>query len=159
MKIINKDLTLELIDDNGKTIRQIAHFGAWKSLIKFEEFEVESEAEFELLLSTLTTKENLLTELIYNVEQWSKDRDLHNKDPKVQSLKLLEEFGELAAGILKDNDNKIIDSLGDMIVVLIILHQQLKLSFEDTLSYAWAEIKDRKGKTIDGVFVKEEDLK
>lgn len=33
------------------------------------------------------------------------------------------------------------------------------LKFEDCLSLAWNEIKDRKGKLIDGVWVKEEDLK
>lgn len=33
------------------------------------------------------------------------------------------------------------------------------LKFEDCLLQAWNEIKDRKGKLIDGVWVKEEDLK
>lgn len=33
-----------------------------------------------------------------------------------------------------------------------------ELDFLDCIQYAWDEIKDRKGKMIDGVFVKEEDL-
>lgn len=105
----------------------------------------------------LDTKTDL-NELIELVEQWSIDKGLNSANPKVQTLKLLEEFGELSSGLLKDKKDVIVDSLGDMLVVLIILHQQLGYTFEETLNYAWNEIKDRKGKTIDGTFVKEEDL-
>ena len=45
-----------------------------------------------------------------------------------------------------------------ILVVLIILHQQLGLTIEQTLNVAYNEIKDRKGKTIGGVFIKEKDL-
>lgn len=140
-------------------------------------------------------------------------------DSKKQLLKLYEEFGELASGIAKRNKEVVKDSIGDVVVVLIILAQQQgirqisdfcvifdhlstndlmpraseliglislrmrrtkdeieepfvrlilylrtiakyeNLKFEDCLSQAWNEIKDRKGKLIDGVWVKEEDLK
>ncbi|EFM92533.1 hypothetical protein appser6_5700 [Actinobacillus pleuropneumoniae serovar 6 str. Femo] len=33
-----------------------------------------------------------------------------------------------------------------------------EINLESCLSLAWQEIKDRKGRMIDGVFVKEEDL-
>jgi hypothetical protein len=36
---------------------------------------------------------------------------------------------------------------------------QLGVDFNECLKMAYDEIKDRKGKMIDGVFVKEEDLK
>lgn len=97
--------------------------------------------------------------LINNVKDWSKDRGLDKTDPKMQVVKLVEEFGELARGILKEDDDLIIDSLGDMLVVIIILHQQLGLELNQTLTVAYNEIKNRKGKTIDGVFIKEGDLK
>ena len=38
-----------------------------------------------------------------NIEQWIIDRDLHTGDPNRQILKLIEEQGELAAAIARDN--------------------------------------------------------
>ena len=54
--------------------------------------------------------------------------------------------------------NCIKDSIGDMYVVLTILSLQLGLDIEDCVMHAYGEIKDRKGKMIDGIFVKEADL-
>ena len=159
-----------------------------------------------------------LQKLITNVQQWSIDRGLDKADSKKQLLKLYEEFGELASGIAKGNKEVVKDSIGDVVVVLIILAQQKgvesisdfcvifdhlsindlmpraseliglislrvrktndeieeyivrlisclrtiaeseNLNFEDCLLQAWNEIKDRKGKMVDGLFVKEEDL-
>lgn len=99
-----------------------------------------------------------LKSIIEMVQKWSIDRKLNTTDPITQTVKLMEELGELASGLLKDKEEVVIDSLGDILVVLIILHQQLDLTFEETLSYAWNVIKDRKGKTENGVFIKEEDL-
>ena len=99
-----------------------------------------------------------LQKLISNIEKWSIDKELHEADPIKQTVKLAEELGELASGLLKYKKEIIVDSLGDMLVVLIILHQQLGLTMEETLEFAWNEIKDRKGEMKNGVFVKEEDL-
>src|SRR5690554_2993121 len=106
------------------------------------------------LIGTPTT----LQKLISNIQKWSIDKELHKADPIKQTVKLVEELGELASGLLKDKKEVIVDSLGDMLVVLIILHQQLGLTMEETLEFAWNEIKDRKGEMKNGVFVKEEDL-
>jgi NTP pyrophosphatase (non-canonical NTP hydrolase) len=73
-------------------------------------------------------------------------------------LKLIEEVGELASGIAKDNRDVQVDSIGDIFVVLTILSQQLNLDIEKCVESAYNEIKERKGKTINGVFVKESDL-
>lgn len=40
-----------------------------------------------------------------------------------------------------------------------MIAMQLGLKFDDCLDYAYNEIKDRKGKLINGMFVKESDLK
>ena len=96
------------------------------------------------------------TELI---KKWAKDRELDKADPKAQMVKLLEELGELANGINKERQEQIIDSIGDVYVVLTILSMQLGLDIKECIAVAYEEIKDRKGKMIDGVFVKEEDLK
>ena len=97
-----------------------------------------------------------LTELI---RQWATDRNLNTADPNKQILKLGEEFGELCQGMAKNNASQVYDSIGDMYVVMVILSMQLGVSVEECVSYAYDEIKDRRGKMVDGVFIKEADLK
>ena len=55
------------------------------------------------------------------IEEWATERGLDTADPKIQCLKLLEETGELAQGLLKGNEAQVIDSIGDVAVVLIIV--------------------------------------
>lgn len=100
-----------------------------------------------------------MNKLIKDVEQWFYDRGLENADPTKQMLKLFEESGELAEGLAKDNTELIVDALGDTLVVLIGLSLQLDLDLEQCLTVAYNEIKDRQGKVINGVFVKEDDIK
>lgn len=174
-----------------------------------------------------------MRQLIQQIEQWADDRNLFNgSTPQKQMLKLMEEFGELCAGIAKNKPEMIKDAIGDCVVVLTILNKQYylenrfaeaterfqmpeeyepdlvpldlivhcgglaigiatyeypeflpvkmakdmqrdilkcfgrllalcydkKLSMQECVQYAYNQIKDRKGKMIDGVFVKEEDL-
>lgn len=108
----------------------------------------------DISVSTDEEKENI-TDLI---KQWAKDRELDKAEPKAQMIKLIEELGELAKGINKDKKEQIIDSIGDTYVVLTILSMQFNLNIEDCITEAYNEIKDRKGKMVNGIFVKESDL-
>ena len=142
-----------------------------------------------------------LQELQTLILNWAKDKDLlkFENAPK-QRLKLLEEVGETAAAILKNNHEGVKDGIGDVFVVLVILSDQLseeilfdmngvtkdddqdfvflfdnilnskriyyslaylkdictKLDYDLTecANLAWNEIKDRKGNTINGTFIK-----
>lgn len=162
-------------------------------------------------------------EVVYSTINWFYKRGLDKADPSKQLLKLIEEQGELAAGIARNDRDMIIDAIGDMQVVLIgymvqtnldirevfygIYKDNYSTSFshelpnlfkiskciydltkhtgelsqrntihalltylldiavnhgthaEDCLKAAYEEIKDRKGKVVNGVFVKDEDLK
>lgn len=80
------------------------------------------------------------------------------ENAKTQFMKVTEELGELAEGINKDKPKQIKDSLGDVLVTLILLAEDLNLNLLDCLNSAWGEIKDRKGEVKNGSFVKEEDL-
>ena len=80
------------------------------------------------------------------------------ENAKTQFMKVVEELGELAEGINKDKPEQVKDSLGDVLVTLILLAEDLNLNLLDCLNSAWSEIKDRKGEVKDGSFVKEEDL-
>lgn len=166
--------------------------------------------------------EKLENELVTLTKKWFADRDLeHGGRLDKQSLKLSEEFGELCAGYLKQNEKLTKDSIGDCAVVIVGLallidvdvHSIFKSSdgvssketmesfkmlnanisefqlsqnlaskdmcqhnlvrvvaylksiskaldydFTDCFEVAYNEIKDRKGKWIDGMFVKKEDL-
>lgn len=108
----------------------------------------------DISVSTDEEKENI-TDLI---KQWAKDRELDKAEPKTQMVKLIEELGELAKGINKDKKEQIIDSIGDTYVVLTILSMQFNLNIEDCITEAYNEIKDRKGKMVNRIFVKESDL-
>ena len=92
------------------------------------------------------------------IEQWAIDRGLHTADPSKQMLKLMEEVGELAEGLAKDNPDAVKDAIGDAYVVLTILSMQLGMDIRQCVKIAYDEIKDRKGRMVNGVFVKESDL-
>lgn len=99
-----------------------------------------------------------MTELTQCVELWAIDRNLHTADPFKQLAKVIEEVGETAAAMCRNKPDDIKDGIGDGIVTLIILAMQHGLTTEECLAAAWDEIKDRKGKMINGTFIKEEDL-
>lgn len=96
-------------------------------------------------------------ELIENITQWADDKGILSQEnaPK-QSMKVVEELGETMGALLKSKDEEIKDGLGDTFVTLIILSKQLGYEPSECLEAAWNEIKDRKGKTQNGIFVKEE---
>lgn len=98
-----------------------------------------------------------MKQLINKIEQWAEDRNLiEGSDAKNQFHKLIQECGELSDSICKQKDAS--DDIGDIFVVLVILCKQLGLDFQECVEVAYNDIKDRKGKMVDGVFVKESDL-
>ena len=92
--------------------------------------------------------------LIEKVEQWHPDRNLiEGATDKDQVLKLIQEVGELSDNVCKGQDIR--DDIGDIVVVLINIMARNSLTLEECLEVAYMDIKDRKGKMIDGIFVKE----
>ena len=90
------------------------------------------------------------------IGQWHKDRNLiDGSTDKDQYMKLIQEAGELSDSLCKGKD--ISDDIGDMLVVLINIMVRNNLTINECLSVAYSDIKDRKGKMIDGVFIKEGD--
>jgi len=97
-----------------------------------------------------------LEDLVESVEKWHQDRNLiDGSTDKDQVLKLIQEMGELSDNVCKGNDIR--DDIGDMLVVLINIAKRNNLTLENCLEVAWNDIKDRKGKMVDGIFVKEGD--
>lgn len=87
---------------------------------------------------------------------WADDRGLlAGTTPTKQTLKLMEEAGELCNAMMLEDEGKIKDAIGDMLVVMVNLCAKLGMSLNDCIAAAWLEIKDRKGKMVNGSFVKE----
>lgn len=94
-----------------------------------------------------------------DIRQWANDRNIINgATMQAQFVKLIEEIGELAQGIAKGRPDAIEDGIGDAVVVLTILAAQHGVTIEDCIEIAWNEIKDRKGRMVNGTFLKESDL-
>lgn len=91
------------------------------------------------------------------IRKWAEDRNLiEGSDLKSQFVKLIEEAGELANAIAKQNRDEFADAIGDMFVVLTIMAAQNDMVIEDCIARAYIEIRHRKGKMVDGIFIKEE---
>ena len=104
----------------------------------------------------MTEEAYSLIALIDKVKGWHHDRNLiEGSTDKDQYLKLIQEAGELSDNICKGKDIK--DDIGDMLVVLINIAERNNLTLTECLLEAWNDIKDRKGRMVDGVFVKETD--
>ena len=94
--------------------------------------------------------------LIELVSRWHHDRNLiEGATSKDQVLKLIQEVGELSDSVCKQQDVK--DDIGDCLVILINIAEREGTTLEECLAVAYEDIKDRKGKMIDGIFIKEGD--
>ena len=90
------------------------------------------------------------------VIQWASDRNLiKGATSAAQYQKFLEEAGELGRALIERDIVEIKDAIGDCMVVLTILAEQNKMSLPECYESAYDEIKDRTGKMINGVFVKD----
>ncbi len=95
-----------------------------------------------------------MIDLINKVVEWHEDRNLiDGATDKDQVLKLIQEVGELSDSVCKQQDVR--DDIGDCLVILINIAARNETTIEDCLELAYNDIKDRKGKMIDGIFVKD----
>ena len=69
----------------------------------------------------------------------------------------MEEVGELGSAILDEDYSEQVDAIGDIVVVLTNLAKLAgPSSIEECIETAYDEISTRKGKMINGTFVKDE---
>lgn len=98
------------------------------------------------------------TKLQKAVTDWADARGiLEHSTPAAQLLKTMSELGELADATLKGDMEEATDGLGDVLVTLILYAELQNLDLMGCLQVAYDEIKDRRGRMVEGgVFVKEE---
>ena len=95
------------------------------------------------------------SDMFTKIRRWAYERGIYDHgDSKTQYVKLMEEAGELAEALLKDDKPEIIDAIGDMVVVLTNLAKLEKLDIEDCIENAYTTISKRTGKMMNGTFVK-----
>ena len=90
------------------------------------------------------------------IRTWATEKGIYKTgDSRTQYVKLMEEAGELAQALLKNDETEVIDAIGDMVVVLTNLAKLRGHNIEDCITSAYSVIKDRQGKMINGTFVKD----
>ncbi len=123
-------------------------------------------------------------ELQEKVLEWADSHDLlHEENADKQFMKFIEEvfefrdaitlytheynglecefnsYGEIESDYcLYELEKNLTLEMGDIIVTLVILCKQLGIDPMECLEKAYNKIKDRQGKTVDGKFIKAEDL-
>ena len=141
-----------------KTIKWIIA-NSKKSMYNDQRSYIYNKAYYEAFLNTDHTPlyiSNTDTYIFDLIRDWAKQRGLYNKgDVNTQYIKLMEESGELAKALLKDDQKEVIDAIGDIIVVLTNLAHMRNVDIETCISTAYSEIKNRTGKMINGTFVKD----
>lgn len=92
-----------------------------------------------------------------DVIDWAEKRGLIDiGNERNQLIKTYEELGEVSRALLKNDRAALIDGLGDVMVTLIIFARIKGLTLEHCLEQAYEVIKDRTGKTVNGIFIKNE---
>jgi|TARA_R110002033_G_scaffold128502_1_gene169586 NTP pyrophosphatase (non-canonical NTP hydrolase) len=105
----------------------------------------------------LESKVEVPSNTVYDdIRAWAKAKGIYKSgDSRTQYIKLMEEAGELAQALLKNDETEVIDAIGDMVVVLTNLAKLRGHNIEDCITSAYGVIKDRQGKMINGTFVKQ----
>ena len=89
------------------------------------------------------------------IRTWASDKGIYKLgDSRTQYIKLMEEAGELAEALLKNDEGEVIDAIGDIVVALTNLAKLRGHNIEDCVTSAYDVIKSRQGKMINGTFVK-----
>ena len=95
-------------------------------------------------------------EMFDKIREWASEREIYKKgNSHTQYVKLIEEAGELAQALLKKDSYEVKDAIGDMVVVLTNLAALEGIQIESCIESAYNEIAKRKGKMINGTFVKQ----
>ena len=90
------------------------------------------------------------------IRDWAEDKGIYaHGDSKTQTLKLMEEAGEVCRAVLKQDTPEIKDGIGDMVVVLTNLAELCELSIEECVESAYDVISKRTGRMDNGTFVKD----
>lgn len=96
-----------------------------------------------------------LTNEFEPIRVWADKRDIFTQGTiNGQLNKLEEETQEVRDAIESGNEKEFIDAIGDTIISAVNLAKMKGFDAEHCINMAYNEIKDRKGKMLNGEFVK-----
>ena len=89
--------------------------------------------------------------------QWAEARKIiQNSNPESQLLKAVSEMGELADATIKNDEEAIVDAVGDVMVCLVNYCALQDINLVDCMEVAYDQIKNRRGTLLpNGVFKKD----
>lgn len=164
LRKLRKMKQTELADLIGVSNKTISHWEKGKRKIKSDKLGQLAD-HFNVSIPYLLgyDSDNTFSDLITCINVWADERNLKQADPKIQWMRITEEVGEIRDVLLKptkftEPQAALKDAIGDTLVTIIVLAHQLDLDVTECLGIAYEEIKNRKGKMINGTFVKEDDL-
>lgn len=140
--------------DHATVLYHIKKFALHLSLYDYTNKELE-DAIHQIKIEGAKEYKQDFSSLFDRAVVWGTTRGLNN--PHTQAMKLAEEVGELMSAILKNKRDEQVDAFGDILVVVSILADQLGVSLEQAFDVALLEIEARKGSTVNGSFIKEQD--
>lgn len=92
------------------------------------------------------------------LQEWGTEKGITSpEDFERQVLKLGEELGELNGAVVRGDTDDEKDALGDLFVVWTMLLTKRGYDPKKIIADVYKTINKRKGKTKDGIFVKEEE--
>ena len=96
-------------------------------------------------------------ELEIKVLEWAKEKGILDKSNPIKQIgKTQEELTETLIALVEKDENEIKDGIGDMLVTIIILAKLCDVTPTECLEAAYNVIKERSGKMIGGLFVKDD---
>ena len=147
-KFVNKNLKQAKVNAKEAAVKALEHIEAMQAELISHSQAINTRETYQ----DLEVKE---TDRFQKIRDWADERGLYDKgDTKTQFCKLMEEAGELGRAILKEDDIEFMDAIGDMVVVLTNMAMLGGTSIETCIDVAYGEIKNRKGKMVNGTFVK-----
>ena len=151
-KFVNKNLKQAKVNAKEAADKALEHIEAMKAELISHSRAIGSNETYQDLENKKSTT---VFSRFQDIRDWAEERGLYDKgDTKTQFCKLMEEAGELGRAVLKDNQAEFIDAIGDMVVVLTNMAMLGGTSIETCIDAAYEEIKNRKGKMVNGTFVK-----
>jgi NTP pyrophosphatase (non-canonical NTP hydrolase) len=97
-----------------------------------------------------------MTNLFEEARQWGRNRGIVFEGNETrQILKTMEETGEYAAALARNDTAAKRDALGDILITLIVGADCMGIKIEDCLRDSLGVITKRTGRMVDGVFIKD----
>ena len=136
--------------------KNITKWGNDKGILNSDDLPIATWNDPPAVWSFVNSKKRLsYAEKAYAQLQKTKE-EVRELEAELEMLLSTSDSNKINGAVVKNN---IMDAIGDIYVTLVMQAGVWGLEMEECVEYAYTQIKDRKGKMVDGIFVKEEEEK